>query len=109
MTLPIIKQVRCYLRESFKFGGLSRADYLTLKKISLQWWERTRARHHITSNTCKIYLSDNSRRLPIIVEHVANMFRIFDTLRRSDRENSVSICGCYNNKNEWSLCSVERL
>ena len=109
MTLPIIRQAGCYLRERFRFGRIARADYLTFKKISLQWGERTRTRHSLTSDTYKIYLSYNSRGSPIIVEHVANMFRIFDTLRRRDSDNGIPICGGYNNKNEWSLCSIECL
>jgi hypothetical protein len=37
MTLPIIRQVGCYLRERFRFGRIARTDYLSLKKLSLQW------------------------------------------------------------------------
>jgi hypothetical protein len=109
MTLTVIRQVGCYLRERFRLGRTARTDYLALEKITLQRGEMAGAWHHLTSDTRKVYLSDNSWGSPIIVEHVANMFRIFDTLGRCDSDISVSICGCYNNKNEWSLCSVERL
>ena len=109
MNLPIIRQPGCYLREKFRFGRTARTDYLALEKITLQHRIMTLVRHRITGDTYKVYLSDNSRGSPIIVEPIANMFRIFDTLRRRDGDDSVSICGIYNNKNEWSLCSVEHL
>ena len=109
INLPIIRQPGCYLREKFRFGRTARTDYLALEKITLQHRIMTLVRHRITGDTYKVYLSDNSRGSPIIVEPIANMFRIFDTLRRRDGDDSVSICGIYNNKNEWSLCSVEHL
>ena len=109
MTSPIIRQAGCYLVDWFRLGRAAGTDDIAFEKVSLQWWERAWARHPLASDTRKVYLSDNSGGPPIIVEHVANMFGIFDTLRRSNSDDSLSICGGYNNKNEWSLRPVESL
>ena len=109
MNLSIIRQIGCYVGEWFRLGRAAVTDDITFEKVSLQRGERAWARHPLASDTRKVYLSDNSGGPPIIVEHVANMFRIFDTLRRSNSDDSLSICWTYNNKNEWSLCSIESL